>query len=490
MKNVLRLVLVLFTVLGITLLTGLSLFRMLYPKNRIASVTTTELKFSGAYRPLSSDSSTVSQVYEQANPAVVRVTATHILREDEDDEEVKLPKNHPEVDRRSRGVGTGCIIDENGYIVTNQHVVDQADQVRVRLIDNSELPARVIGEDKTTDLALLKVELPAKLTVMPLGDSGLLHIGEPVIAIGNPYSYDRTVTTGVVSAKGRKVFNTIYEDYIQTDAAINVGNSGGPLLNMSGELVGINTVIRADANGISFAIPVNQVKQIMAQLKKQGRVVRGFLGIQPDTITSEVRDALGLTVNKGALVTVVNGESAAARAGIEIYDVIVKFNGKDVENKDDLYRMIAETPPGLDVEIELIRDHTHKNIVVRLTEREEVNVSAIPSKNPLKKVSFGRTGFVVKDRDSKDNMMFHVQNGSSKSSGVVISEIDPLSSAADAGLQSGFVIMEVNRKPVHNAADFETIVAKMKDGDALLMRIVGSRDGLQPYFIAAIRLGQ
>lgn len=471
----------------ICVITLIGLIKLSQYNNLEYGRTLPELNFSGAYIPLPTEKGTVTNVYQRANPAVVRVTSTRIVNGK--DEDLDLPDGHPEVNKRSRGVGTGCIIDESGYIITNQHVVDSTEQVRVRLIDNTELPAEVVGSDKATDIALLKINPKTHLTVMPLGDSNKLLIGETVVAIGNPYSYDRSLTTGVVSAKGRKVFNTLYEDYIQTDAAINVGNSGGPLLNLAGELIGINTVIRADANGISFAIPVNQIKQIVSQLKSYRRVVRGFLGIQPDDLTDEIRDGLKLTTNEGALITYVNTDSAAAKAGIQIYDVIVKFAGKQVLDKDTLYRYIAETKPGLDIEIEVIRNNKHKLLTAKLTEREDQKVSSPSPKNTLKKASFGRVGFAVEDKNPQTEKMLQVA-GSNKIPGVVITEVDPLSTAADAGLERGFVITEINQTPVSSKADFDNVVSRLPKGDVLLLRVAGDRGVTVPYFITAIRLAE
>jgi serine protease Do len=491
MKQLLRILSVLTILFIFCSVTTIGLLRMSRPKLFSASGSTTELRFVGAYTPLLAGTASVSEIYERANPAVVRITATHLVRQEEANA-MKLPDGHPEVERekRSRGIGTGCVIDAEGYIVTNQHVVDQADQIRVRFLDNTEVSANLIGYDTITDLALLKITPINKISVMPLGDSSKLRIGEPVIAIGNPYSYDRTVTTGVVSAKGRKVFNYLYEDYIQTDAAINVGNSGGPLLNLSGELIGINSVVRADANGISFAIPVNQMKHVISQLKLHGQVVRGFLGIQPDSINDEIREALGLENRVGALVTYVNPDSAASKAGIQVYDVIMKFNGFDVFDKDTLYRLIAEATPGQHVEIELIRNHEFKHVTAMLTQREGPRVSVSTQKNDLKKVSLGRVGFSVQDKGPQVEKILRVSGNSKDLSGVVITEIDPLSSAADAGLQSGFVIVEVNRNRIVTTADFEKEIENLKDGEVALLRVAGDRGSNQPFFITAIRLGE
>lgn len=488
MKQILKLTFVMTLIAVISTITLISLFKMLYPKNVGQAPSLPALNFSGAYGPLLQEKSNISIVYEKANPAVVRVTATRLIQEKEDGD-LDLPEGHPNFDKRSRGVGTGCIVDKSGYIITNQHVIDNAEQVRIRLIDNTEVSAEVVGADKATDIALLKISSNNNYSVMPLGNSNNLRIGETVVAIGNPYSYDRSVTTGVVSATGRKVFNTLYEDYIQTDAAINVGNSGGPLLNLSGELIGINTVIRADANGISFAIPINQIKQIISQLKTHRRVIRGFLGVQPDNISDEVRDGLKLDTSYGALVTHVTNDSSAAKAGIKVYDVIIKFAGKPVFNKDSLYRYIAETPPGKDVDIEVIRDSEHKNLVARLTEREEQTVKSITPKNVVKKASFGRVGFAIEDKTPQNEKMLQVA-GSKKVSGVVITEVDPLSAAADAGLERGFIITEANRTPITSKADFSQIIESLEKGQVLLLKVSGDRGISSPYFIAALRLSE
>ncbi len=483
MRRLRKLALRLF-LLTICALCVVSVFKMVTHKRNSASAD--RLTFSGSYAPLPLGSSSVSAVYELANPAVVRVTSIHLSRTVDEDLD-RLPENHPEIERerRSRGIGTGCIIDSTGYIVTNHHVIEQAEQIRVKLHDGTELDASLIGSDKITDLALLKINPTRPLTVMPLGDSEKVDVGEPVVAIGNPYSYERTVTTGIISAKGRKVFNTLYEEYLQTDAAINVGNSGGPLLNMSGELIGINSVVRADANGISFAIPAHQVRKIVVQLRARGHVVRGFLGIQPELVTEELRQALGLPSRSGALITHVTPNSAAATAGIQVYDVIVSFNGKKVEDKDALYLLIADTPPGEDVSIEVYRDGKLLRLIARLTEREATEQPK--QRDKIRKVDYGRLGFSVQDRGPETDRFLRVV-GDSDLTGAVIAEIDPLCSAAEAGLQRGFLITEVNRRPIRSASDFESVVSSMKAGDVVLMRVAGDTGSGQPYFITAFRL--
>ncbi|MBL8151256.1 MAG: trypsin-like peptidase domain-containing protein [Blastocatellia bacterium] len=438
--------------------------------------------FSGAYSPLRGSS--VKLVFERANPAVVRITSTHIL-----DQEESLPQNHPEIgERRSRGIGTGCIIDGAGYIVTNHHVVEKAEQIRVRFYDNQELSAKIVGADRMTDLALLKVDTDRPLVVMPLGDSSEVKVGEEVIAIGNPYSYDRTVTKGIVSAKNRKVFGTLYEDYIQTDAAINSGNSGGPLLNMAGELIGINTIVRADANGISFAIPADQVKQIVSQLKLHGHVTRGFLGVQPEDISDEMREAMGLSTSYGAIVTHITEDSAASKAGLEVYDVITRFNRKEVLDKDSLYKLIAETPPGKSIEVEVIRGGSTKQLFATLAERDTPRVSTATPKEagkPKENGKFGKMGFLVEEIGSSGAKEI-VKVKTSPFSGVVVSDIDSLSCAAEAGLKRGFIITEVNRKPVSSTTEFEDAIKELKDSQAVMLRV--ARANSQTLSIIAFRI--
>lgn len=485
MRRLRKLALRLF-LLAFSALCAVAVFKMFTHKRSSAS--TDGITFSGSYAPLPSGNNSVSAVYERANAAVVRVSSIYLSRTVEEGLD-QLPEDHPDIERerRSRGIGTGCIIDSAGYIVTNHHVIENADQIRVKLQDGTELDASLIGADRITDLALLKIEPIRPLVVMPLGDSERIDIGEPVVAIGNPYSYERTVTTGIISAKGRKVFNTLYEEYLQTDAAINVGNSGGPLLNMLGELIGINSVVRADANGISFAIPAHQIRKVVVQLRAHGHVVRGFLGIQSASVTEELCLALGLPSRSGALITHLTPNSAAAAAGIQVYDVIVSFGGRKVDDKDMLYRLIADTPPGEAVTIEVYRDKKPLRLVARLTEREAFEHPRQIEKIKIRRVDYGKLGFFVRDRGPETDRFLRVVADPGLT-GAVVTEIDPLCNAAEAGLQRGFIITEVNRRPVRSASDFESVVSGMKAGDVVLMRVAGDTGSGQPYFITAFRL--
>ncbi|HEY7519788.1 MAG TPA: Do family serine endopeptidase [Methylomirabilota bacterium] len=295
-----------------------------------------------------------------ARPAVVNVSTTQRGQARGPDEffrrffERSLPRDEP---RARQSLGSGVIASSDGYVVTNFHVVRGADAVVVRLADQSEYQAKLVGSDSRTDLALLKVdgrELPA----MPFGDSDRLEVGDPVMAIGNPFGLDQTVTTGIVSAKERFIGSGPYDDFIQTDASVNPGNSGGPLVDVRGALVGINTAIFSQTGGsvgIGFAIPVNIAKDVLRQLRETGKVVRGYLGVAVAPVTPEARRAANLASSKGALVAEVVSGSPAAAAGVRPGDVIVRFQGEELQDPRDLTRRVAATPPGTSVRLQVVR---------------------------------------------------------------------------------------------------------------------------------------
>ena len=280
----------------------------------------------------------------------------------------------PEQKRRRIGTGSGFIINEEGYIVTNNHVIEKADKIVVRLLDKRQFPAKVIGTDPKTDVALLKIEAD-DLPYVPLGDSNTLQVGDWVLAIGNPFGLSHTVTSGIVSAKGRVIGAGPYDDFIQTDAAINFGNSGGPLFNFYGEVVGMNTAIIAQGQGIGFAVPVNLVKQIVTQLKEKGKVVRAELGVLIQPITKEIKDSFGLEDAKGALISQVLPDSAAEKAGLKRGDVIVEFNGQKIDEFNDLPRMVAIQPVGSKAKVTVVRDGKTKTIKVTLGQRKDRDLS-------------------------------------------------------------------------------------------------------------------
>jgi serine protease Do len=292
-----------------------------------------------------------ADVVAEANPGVVTVLATRTISAGEDAGAGEAAQE----DRIQRGTGAGFIVDPEGLIVTNQHVVANADRIRVKLHDGQTQAATVVGADNATDLALLKIAANG-LTPLQLGDSDALRVGDSVIAIGNPLEYERSVTAGIVSALGRKVYDAEpFESFIQTDAAINRGNSGGPLLNKRGEVIGVNTVIRSDGRGISFAVPSNVVKRVVTQLRAQGYVVRGYLGLTPVSLTPELREGLGLGDLQGVVVADVSNDFPAERAGIRPYDVVTHFNGRSITQADDFFALIANAAPQQRVEISVVR---------------------------------------------------------------------------------------------------------------------------------------
>src|SRR4030042_396275 len=337
-----------------------------------------------------------------------------------------------------RGVGSGFVMSREGYILTNNHVVEDADQIKVKLSNGEEYDGKVVGRDPKTDLALVKVEGSSDLHPLNLGNSEDLKVGSWGVAVGSPFGLEQTVTAGIVSAKGRVIGSGPYDDFIQTDASINPGNSGGPLINMKGEVVGINTAIIASGQGIGFAIPINMAKEIAPQLQEKGHVTRGWLGVSIQQVTPELAKSFGLKEKKGALVAQVVSGSPAAKAGIEQGDVILEFDGKEVSDSKDLPRMVASTPVRKAVIIKLSRNGKVLDRQVKAGEMEEkVEVAKAPSSHkPLGITVQNITPEIAKGLGLK------------KDAGVVVTGIEAGSPAANAGIQTGDVIREVNRKPV------------------------------------------
>ena len=320
-----------------------------------------------------------ADVVERLNATVVNIDATsrggarrrtRRNGDNPDPPEFGVPRpERPDRNAPRRGTGSGFIIDRNGSIITNNHVIDRAERITVKLSDGRTLHARVIGADSDTDIALIKIDGQTSLPVAPLGDSSTLRMGEWVCAIGNPLGYDHTVTVGVVSYLGRKLFDMSLDDYIQTDAAINFGNSGGPLINSRGEVVGINAAISSSASGIGFAVPINGAKAILEQLRKTGRVSRGYMGVTLRDVDSDLEQSLKLTVHHGALVQDVALASPAARAGLRPYDIVVALDNHAIANDDQLIRDIAGRAPGTAASLRVMRDGRELNIAVKLAER-------------------------------------------------------------------------------------------------------------------------
>jgi len=380
-------------------------------------------------------------------------------------------------DFRQQSLGTGVIIDKEGFILTNNHVVEMADEIKVKFADEKEFLAKIIGRDQKTDLALIKIEPDKALSPLPLGDSDKLEVGEWVVAIGNPFGLGNTVTAGIVSAKYRQIGQSSYDNYIQTDASINPGNSGGPLLNTAGEVVGINTAIFSQSGGnigIGFAVPINMAKDLLPQLKT-GKVVRGWLGVMIQKITPELKQKLDLKDEKGALVADVTPGGPAEKAGIQRGDVINSFNGKEIKEMNDLPYVVASTPIGKSVNVEVLRKGQKKNFEVKIAElKDEKEAPAVTEAKP-------RLGMTVEDLTPELAKNFGLVEGK----GVVVVQVEDGSSAAEAGLRAGDVILEIDQSPVKDAKDFGRKIESYKAGDTVL--ILAKRRGATVFVTLKVR---
>jgi serine protease Do len=339
----------------------------------------------------------------------------------------------------------------------------------VKLSDGRSLRARVVGADPDTDIALIKVDVSAPLPVAPLGDSDTLRVGEWVCAIGNPLAYEHSVTVGVVSYIGRKLFDSSLDHYIQTDAAINFGNSGGPLINSRGEVIGINAAISSRASSIGFAIPVNQATSILPQLKQHGRVSRGFIGVTLKDVDPDLQQSLRLSSGHGALVQDVTAGSPGHRAGLRTYDLIVGVDGARVGGNDDLIRRVSTLTPGTAVRLEVIRDGRPLSVMVKLAERpprddgdEEERPADVPQ--PSRNVAATPLGMAVREMD-REFRRRHDLPGDVR--GVIVSRVEPMSPAFDAEIERGHVLLEVNRAPVTSVDEYARLTRSMRPGDVL-----------------------
>jgi len=374
----------------------------------------------------------------------------------------------PQGDVQLKSLGSGFIIDKEGYIITNNHVIEEADEIKVRLSEyvagKEEYDAKIIGRDPKTDIALIKIEPHKGLPVATLGDSDSLQIGEWVMAIGNPFGLEQTVTVGIVSAKWRKIGMGPYENFIQTDAAINQGNSGGPLFNTRGEVVGVNSAIFSPSGGnigIGFAIPINLTKNIVKQLKETGKVTRGWLGVVVQTVTPELAESFGLKEGKGALVADVQKDSPADQAGIKKGDIITFYNGREIVEMNELPLMVAQTPVGEEAKVKIIRDGKTIDKKVTIGELEEEKTYAAAEGKP--KIDMGME---VRGLDQR----YAQQYGISEEKGVIVTNVESGSPADMAGIREGDVIIEVDRKPVGNLSEYSKSVKKaQKEGKVLLL---------------------
>jgi len=370
----------------------------------------------------------------------------------------------PSPDDVEHGTGSGVIIEPDGHILTNHHVVDGADRVVVRLADGRSFRARVVGSDAAIDIALIKIDAGRPLVAAPLGDSSRLRVGEWVCAIGNPLAYEHTVTVGVVSYLGRKLFDASLDSYIQTDAAINFGSSGGPLINTRGEVVGITTAVSWRASNIGFAVPINQAAEVLPQLKSRGRVSRGYMGVTLRDVDVDLVESLGLTARRGALVEEVIERSPAERAGLRAYDVILGVDDERVGSHDELVRRVAARPPGSTASLRIERDGREQVVHVRLAERPGAAPKGDPAAPGDDAWPASDMGLSVQGLDRQLGRQLEIPPGLS---GVVVVDVDPASAAADAGFGYGDVVLEINRRPVRSVADYEAVVGRAPSGSVL-----------------------
>jgi serine protease Do len=376
--------------------------------------------------------------------------------------------------RMQRSLGSGFIVSNDGYIVTNAHVIDAADTVTVRLSNKEEYKAKVIGVDDQTDVALIKINAPHPLPTLPLGVSADLQVGDWVIAIGNPFGLEQTVTAGIVSAKGRVIGAGPYDDFIQTDASINPGNSGGPLLNLKGHVVGINAAIFSQSGGnigIGFAVPIDLAKSILTQLKETGKVTRGWLGVAIQDVTPELAKAFGLTEPKGALVAEVAPGGPADTAGIERGDVILSFNGVPIPDSHTLPPLVAQTPVGERVDVTVLRHGAEKTLTVTLGELTNQQAEAESGEEG------GETwGLSVANLTAETRRQFQLEGDQH---GVVVTNVASGSPAELAGIQPGDVIEEVDRQKVNSVKAFKKALVAAKEQETLLLLV--RRDGHQTF---------
>lgn len=413
---------------------------------------------------------------EQNKPAVVNVSTAKIVTQRQrpqvapgspfDDFFNRFFNGQPGLSHKQRSLGSGFFISSDGYIITNEHVVDGADEIKIKLSDGRTFDATVKGADQKLDLALLKVDADEDLPVARLGDSDKLRTGEWVMAIGNPFGLEQTVTAGIVSAKGRVIGAGPYDDFIQTDASINPGNSGGPLFNSAGQVVGINTAIIAGGTGIGFAIPINAVKAIVEQLRTSGRVTRGWLGVSVQQMTPELAESFNLEKDRGALVAEVIKDSPAEKAAIRRGDVILSFNGHEIMDMRDLPRLVAETAVDEKVSLQILRDGKLKEIKVTIARLADQGDSG-------QFVAGGdkdKIGLTLSEIDRETARKYRLDT----TSGLLITEVEPGSPSAEVGLQPGDIILEANGRQTETLRDFN--VATEKTPPTGILRLLIRRD--------------
>ena len=386
--------------------------------------------------------------------------------------------------------GTGFIISEDGYVVTNNHVIDGADKIEVRINNKEKYTAKLIGKDSATDLALLKIDARQRLTPLQLGDSDRLRVGEWVMAIGDPLNFDKTVTVGVVSAKDRSGLTAdaatrSFENYIQTDAAINFGNSGGPLLNVNGEVIGINTAIFRPAQNIGFAVPINTLKTILPQLREKGKVTRGFLGINIRNVDSDRAAAFGLKTQDGAFVESVEPGKPADKAGVKPGDTIVKVDAVPVKETRDLIGYVSGKAPGSKVQLTVIRDGKETTQTATLAERKDESVEGEET-GKLGAENGGTPGKIGIQVQELTPQMRQMQRIKPEVEGLLVVRVKEVSPAADANIQEGDIITQVNGQKIVSTDEFAKLVAKAKKGDYLKLYVYNPRADVSRFALVKL----
>jgi serine protease Do len=383
---------------------------------------------------------------------------------------------------KTNSLGSGFIVDSSGIVVTNNHVIADADEINVIMNDGTKVRAEIVGIDKKTDLAVLKFKPPKPLVAVKFGDSDKLRLGEWVIAIGNPFSLGGTVTAGIVSARNRDIASGPYDNYIQTDAAINRGNSGGPLFNLDGEVIGVNTLIISPTGGsigIGFAVPSKTVAGVVDQLRQYGELRRGWLGVRIQQVTDEIAESLSIKPARGALVAGVEEKGPAKPAGIEPGDVVVRFDGKEIKEPKDLSRVVADTAVGKEVDVVVIRkgeEQTKRVTLGRLEDTDKPQPAAVKSPEPAEKLVTQKALGLDLANLSKDLRSRYKIKDSVK--GVVITSVEGASDAADKRLAPGEVIVELAQEAVSNAADVKKRVDQLKkDGKKSVLLLVANSEG-------------
>ncbi len=432
---------------------------------------------------------------KKLSPMVVNISTTQVIKErpfvpfpefkgpfdDFFGDDLNKFFNQPNREFKRQSLGSGFIINKDGYILTNFHVIENATEIVVSLSeDKKDYKATMIGQDQKLDVALIKIDAGEGLPVATLGNSDDLQIGEWVVAIGNPFGLGGTVTAGIVSQKGRVIGAGPYDNFIQTDASINPGNSGGPLFNMKGQVVGINTAIIAGGQGIGFATPINMAKEVLTQLKEKGKVTRGWIGVSIQEVTPELANSFGLKETRGALISAVTPGDPADSAGIKAGDIIVSFDGKAIVEMSDLPRSVAGTAPGKTVEVRVIRDGKEKAFQVKVGTKIDEEVASTPPEG--KDASLDkRLGLSVHPITPEAAKKF----GIAESDGIMVSNVKPESPAEDAGIKRGDIIREINRKKISDIKDFNAAMDAASNADRLLLLI--TRGGNTMYIAITLK---